>query len=296
MGREVVSFAVDKFTSISADLVNGVVSSPAWQAPNILSQIYNVFTGAGDDFIKGNSFTNWLFSGSGKDEVLGLGGDDFIIGGFGEGDDYYDGGDDVDTVIYSSATQGIVVNLSTGQASGPEIGTDQLISIENVIGGSGNDSISGNALGNLLDGGPGGDTLTGGGGADTFVYSTGSGADVLLDFHQSEGDKIDLRGVSNVHSFSELLTKITQGSPDTVINFGNGDTLTLSGVNGAALAPGDFLFTPRDSATHDFNGDLTSDILWRHTSSGDVGFYEMHNGVPTWKGIGGVSTAWMVVA
>ena len=97
---------------------------------NTLTGIQNVFTGAADDLIKGNSLTNWLFGGAGRDEVLGAGGKDFIIGGSGEGDDYYDGGTETDTVIYSSATQGIIVNLTTGQATGPEIGTDQLIALK----------------------------------------------------------------------------------------------------------------------------------------------------------------------
>ena len=64
-------------------------------------------------------------------------------------------------MIYSSATQGITVDLAAGTASGPEIGNDTLISIENVVGGSGNDIIHGDAGDNQLFGGDGDDLLTG---------------------------------------------------------------------------------------------------------------------------------------
>ena len=51
------------------------------------------------------------------------------------------GGAGINTVDYSRTTQGVTINLATGQAWGPESGTDQLINIQNVIAGSGNDTI-----------------------------------------------------------------------------------------------------------------------------------------------------------
>jgi hypothetical protein len=46
---------------------------------------------------------------------------------------------------------------------------------------------------------------------------------------------------------------------------------------------------------HDFNGDGTSDILWRNDTTGQVGMYRMNNGDPTWQGISTVSLAWDIV-
>ena len=67
--------------------------------------------------------------------------------------------------------------------------------IENAIGGSGNDAISGNDAANVLSGGDGADTIaggrgydqmTGGAGADVFAFSIGDGGslphDVITDF------------------------------------------------------------------------------------------------------------------
>ncbi len=54
---------------------------------------------------------------------------------------------------------------------------DVLISIENVLGGLGNDRLAGSAVANVLDGGPGGDTLMGGAGDDQLIG--GAGVDTL---------------------------------------------------------------------------------------------------------------------
>jgi serralysin len=53
-------------------------------------------------------------------------------------------------------------------------GRDTLASIENVIGGAGNDSRLGNGLGNALAGGNGADTLDGGIGNDRLTGGLGS--------------------------------------------------------------------------------------------------------------------------
>ena len=49
---------------------------------------------------------------------------------------------------------------------------------ENLTGGSGNDTLTGDTAANVLDGAEGDDTLIGGGGADTLIG--GVGDDVLV--------------------------------------------------------------------------------------------------------------------
>jgi hypothetical protein len=45
----------------------------------------------------------------------------------------------------------------------------------------------------------------------------------------------------------------------------------------------------------DFDGDATSDILFRSATSGDTGFYQLENGaITTWHDIGATSTAYNV--
>jgi len=131
-----------------------------------------------DNTLIGNAGNNLLNAGAGNDIVDGGDGDDTIIGGSGAGDDLYIGGSGVDTVVYSSATLGIVVDLQAGTATGAEIGNDTLVSIENILGGSGNDNVRGNAVANVLDGQAGQDRLTGGGGNDTL--NGGTGVDIVI--------------------------------------------------------------------------------------------------------------------
>ena len=63
-----------------------------------------------------------------------------------------------------------------------------------IFGQEGNDIIKGGAGNDILSGGTGHNILAGGTGADTFVVSKG-GHDTILDYHQTEGDKVDISKV-----------------------------------------------------------------------------------------------------
>lgn len=114
-----------------------------------------------------------------------------------------------DTLDFSGYSQNQNINLN--EASFSDVGGMKKnvsiakgVTLENAIGGSGNDVIVGNAAGNSIDGGNGNDTiyggagqdvLKGGAGADVFVYtqasdSTVAAFDKIMDF-QTGVDKID---------------------------------------------------------------------------------------------------------
>ncbi|NWG22922.1 MAG: FecR domain-containing protein [Pseudorhodoplanes sp.] len=128
---------------------------------------------AGNDDIYAGGGNDVIYAGAGNDEVFGEGGNDILIAGEGEGNDVYDGGDGIDTVVFSSTSQGIVVNLATGTASGVEIGSDTLFDIENVTGGAGADHITGTDADNILVGLGGNDTINGAGGNDIIMVNAG---------------------------------------------------------------------------------------------------------------------------
>ncbi|MBK8158162.1 MAG: cadherin domain-containing protein [Rhodospirillaceae bacterium] len=156
---------------------------------------YTILSGGpGNDAIDGSPFTgpliilgnagNDVLTGSpSDDQIYGLGGNDLLIAGHGGGDDLIDGGDDTDTVRYASTTLGVTVDLELGFASDTTaveiIGQDNLVDIENVIGGSGNDTLIGDDAANQLEGNLGSDALTGGGGDDNlYGYLADGSADV----------------------------------------------------------------------------------------------------------------------
>ncbi len=96
------------------------------------------------------------------------------------------GGGGMDTLDYSQYSTSVVANLASGLATG--IGGE--LNVENLIGGKGNDTLSGDAQANQIDGGGGVDSINGGDGSDTFtVMSTqqagttingGGGVDTLV--------------------------------------------------------------------------------------------------------------------
>lgn len=96
--------------------------------------------------------------------------------------------------------------------------------VENAIGGSGQDTLIGNAVDNVLTGGAGGDVLWGVGGRNTFKYdqandSTSQDADVLMDFASGE-DTIDLRALAKQYATPlRLVQDYTGRVGDTVVKY-----------------------------------------------------------------------------
>jgi Ca2+-binding RTX toxin-like protein len=86
----------------------------------------------------------------------GAGNDTFTGGAM---NDTISGNGGIDTVSYGTSTAALTVNLTSGTATGTGIGTDALLSIENVTTGSGNDTITGSAGDNVISSGGGTDTL-----------------------------------------------------------------------------------------------------------------------------------------
>ncbi|CEK10325.1 beta strand repeat-containing protein [Legionella hackeliae] len=89
--------------------------------------------------------------------------------------------------------------------------------------GAGNDELNGGAGDDTLVGGAGNDTLSGGVGNDTFVFTAGSGNDVILDF--SYGDSLQFEGAA------DYFINEANGQYTTMLQFGDGSTITLLGVN-----------------------------------------------------------------
>ena len=182
-------------------------------------------------------------------------GDDTLIGR--EGSDYLDGGTGIDTVSYNIAqtTGAVFVDLASGTAASDGTGSsDTLVSIENVIGSSFNDTLYGSSGANSLSGLGGNDTLIGrggndildgGAGIDTADYS-GAAGNVSIDLNDgmtgsgtgSDGDggTDTLVGIENLTggAFNDFL------DGDNAVNIlrGNDGDDTLKGQGGADTLDG----------------------------------------------------------
>lgn len=134
--------------------------------------------------------------------------------------------------------------------------------IENAVGGTGNDTLIGNNAANTLTGGGGADILTGAGGNDFFAGTrAGLNGDRITDF--GFGDRIWVQDAS--------LATFTFSADGTTLNY-SGGSLTFGstlpgGITASAAAQGGVLLSlvvnPSFRAA-DFNGDGQGDILWRH--------------------------------
>ncbi len=86
------------------------------------------------------------------------------------------------------------------------------------------------------------DTLTGAGANDEFVFTQQIGNDTIYNFSVAT-DKIDLMGFASVAGFADIqASTTTDGSGNAVITLGNGETITLHGVDAASLTASDFVF------------------------------------------------------
>jgi Ca2+-binding RTX toxin-like protein len=101
---------------------------------------------------------------------------------------------------------------------------------------AGNDKFVGSDKSDIIYGAGGDDRLTGGKGNDWFLFGHGDGHDVITDFDANGGDgKQDL-----IRPFSDDY-KVRADGDNTIIDFGNGDTLTLLNVKKGEISADDFM-------------------------------------------------------
>ena len=174
------------FTGVTAATVNlSLLTAQATGfGTDTLISIEHISSGGGDDKLTGNIAGNSLSAGAGNDIIDGGAGNDALYGGNGNdllfggvGNDRIDGGLGIDRAWFVGTTAATVnLLLTVAQVTG--YGTDTLTGIEHVISGSGNDWLTGDALGNNLGSGAGNDTVNGGAGNDA-LYG-GDGNDLMV--------------------------------------------------------------------------------------------------------------------
>lgn len=164
------------------------------EGDDIRDDVEVVVGGAGDDVLTGGDDADMLLGGNGDDTLAGGLGNDSLIGGNGldwfveggaaNGADVFNGGAGLDTVDYSGRVAPVAVTLDGASANDGDIlgeGDNVAADVENVLGGSGNDVLTGNASNNLISGGLGDDVIAGGAGHDMLSYaSSASGVTATL--------------------------------------------------------------------------------------------------------------------
>jgi Ca2+-binding RTX toxin-like protein len=148
-----------------------------------------------------------------------------------------------DVLSYGATSANVSVNLGAHAASGFSAISGQAISnIENVVGGSGADTLTGDNLANNLGGGGGNDTLTGGGGNDAVTGDAGNDTFVAISNDGNDsyngGADIDTLDLHLINLGATITTTTAIGAEigsDTLSNIENvigtqgNDSITLNG-------------------------------------------------------------------
>ena len=243
----------------TVDLFNGAGSGGAGSlaAGDTYANIQDATGGSGDDTFVASVAANRFDGGTGSDTVSYASANDGNgvtvnlntgagTGGFAANDVYvsienvigtqyddtfvgnasantFNGGVGSDTVSYAGSSSPVTVNLSVGggTGSGGFAQGDTYVSIENVIGGSGADILTGATTGaTVLTGAAGGDTLAGvaSNRANTYASYTGSATGVTIDLNYTDGT-----GTSGGDAAGDKLSFI-----DNLIGSGSNDTFVAN--------------------------------------------------------------------
>ncbi|EYR83447.1 calcium-binding protein [Shinella sp. 838] len=205
-----------------------------------------------DDYISGDDGDDVIRGYDGDDNIWGYGGDDFLGGGNdadmlsgGGGNDSLAGGAGLDT-LYGEDGKDVL----NGESGNDELyggsGNDLL------KGGTGNDWMNGDSGRDTIEGGKGADMMRGGSGRDVFVFKSvtdstvkEAGRDMISDFSEGSGDKIDLSAI------------------DASTKSGGNQTFKFVGDGGFHKKAGELRFKQYESETYvygDTNGDGKADF------------------------------------
>ena len=184
-GIDTVSYSTRVLPVVGRIGVAGV-SGQAGEGDTITGTVENLVGGNGNDLLVGSAAPNSISGLGGHDRLYGLAGPDRLFGGTGNdlldggtGGDRSDGGLGVDTVTYATRVLPVVGRIGVVGVSGQAGEGDTITgTVENLVGGTGNDLLVGSAAANGLSGNGGGDRLFGLGGPDALVG--GNGNDVIF--------------------------------------------------------------------------------------------------------------------
>jgi RTX calcium-binding nonapeptide repeat (4 copies) len=156
------------------------------------SDLDRLLGGSGDDVLHGRGGDDQLNAGPGRDRLRGDSGDDLLVDGETDAQaapDVFVGGSDRDLpfqdpgdkLTYGMRRSALRIDLRGGKSSTE----DRIVEVESVVGGQGDDRLTGDSGDNFLGGGAGADVVHGGDGAD--IPMGGKGADRV---YGDDGDDV----------------------------------------------------------------------------------------------------------
>ena len=238
---------VNLIGSALADTLTGLNAIASWDidGSNTYTSTRTLNFSAIETLVGGSSVDTFNITGAQTIDLLGgLGNDIFSLASGASLTGDIDGQGGTDQLTYQVWNSPVVVNLGSSTATGIN---GIFSSLESVLGGSGNDSLTGSGGDDILNGGPGNDTLTGSGGNDTlsggldddtFVFGSTFGSDTVIEWIGEGNDTLDFS------TFNTALT-VVPGSGVTVSDsFGNLMTHVQNCIETLKLGSGDDRVAP----------------------------------------------------
>lgn len=173
------------------------------------------------------------FDGSNQDDI-------FIMKGNDTTSNVIDGKAGVDTISYEAYSNSVEVDMTTNTNNT----SDSLLNIENLKGGSNDDTLRGNDLSNSIEGLNGADTFYSSKGSDTLIGGDDSSIDIVS--YEKETKKV----VVNANADEYLVTKVANSNNEDV----------LKGIEEVHGSDYEDDFTGGDNADT-FKGGNSNDIL-----------------------------------
>ncbi|WP_425070179.1 putative Ig domain-containing protein [Roseibium sp.] len=263
-------YGVDTLHSINGIWFSG--EGKWYRTEDLLPQHSSFRTFAGTDsyeFIYASHGDDIVVAGAGNDTIQPLGGNDILFGGDGTDHLHLEGAradyefqwNPDGTIYVIHATDGVkilngmedVTFRGTGEWSTLEALYTDPDSRTVMVGTSGNETLTGTDLvdvieagsgDDVIDGGAGGDVLFGEAGSDTFVFQEGvTGHDTVGDFVAGAGTEDVLQFASSVFSDADaVLAAADTVGGNTVITVDGDTSITLLNVTKADLHLDDFTF------------------------------------------------------
>lgn len=188
-----------------------------------------IFGQDGNDILEGRDGNDNIYGGSGADDLFGGNGDDYLAPGNDNVFDFINGGAGNDTVSYQHHSGYLSISLITDEVSTNGVFSDELLSIENVVGALNHENdIFGNDEDNILTGGNQDDYIDAGGGEDVLFGLGGE-------------DELSGRAGDDIIYGGDGDDDLSGGADNDTLNGGKGSD-SLSGGSGEDI----FAFTNED--------------------------------------------------
>jgi Ca2+-binding RTX toxin-like protein len=240
-GIDTLDHSASNYGGSTFDFELGTITGPGINGTSaVLAGIEVYRDGSGGNTIVSDGNASSYYGGSGDDTMIAEIGGEFMYGG-----------DGIDTINLARWSGTYIVDMATGSSN---YGSETFEGFENLISGSGGDTITGTGLGNNISTGGGVDTVYGGAGGDSL-------------FGGADGDTLD--GGANDDFLDGGIDgdTIYGGAGGDAVVGGAGSDTGYGGTGNDTMLMDDYTNPGAAGGSDTAYGDANNDLLWGYGGS-----------------------------